>query len=94
MHRLCIESEYHRGGTRAQPRIAEEDSPEPMNDYLPYQNQCASNPTVMADLQTSNSHISLDASAYSVPTAVVFSDFGGATTSDICSYYLNVQHLQ
>lgn len=57
-----------------------------MNYYDPYQNVCASNPAVMADLQTFNSHIASDAGLYAVPVADVFDAFGGATTSNICTY--------
>jgi lysophospholipase L1-like esterase len=57
-----------------------------MNYYNPYQDECASSPDVMADLQTLNSHIASDAQAYSVPVADVFTAFGGATTSNICTY--------
>jgi lysophospholipase L1-like esterase len=58
-----------------------------MNYYDPYQNQCASNPDVLAKLETLNAHIAADASTYAVPVADVFTAFGGATTPNpaICA---------
>ncbi len=59
-----------------------------MNYYDPFQNQCASNPQVLANLQTLNQHIAQDAAQFSVPVADVFTAFGGTTTPNpnICSY--------
>jgi lysophospholipase L1-like esterase len=59
-----------------------------MNYYDPFENQCASNPQVLADVQTLNQHIAADAAQFNVPIANVFASFGGTTTPNpnICNY--------
>jgi|SRR5579884_2735181 len=59
-----------------------------MTYYDPYQNQCASNPNVLADLETMNADIQSDAATYNARVADVSTAFGGATTPNpnICSY--------
>lgn len=59
-----------------------------MNYYDPYQNQCASNPAILSDLQLMNSDIVADTAGTSAHVVDVFSAFGGATTPNpnICTY--------
>ncbi len=59
-----------------------------MNYYDPYQNLCAGNPAVLADLQVMNSNIAADTAGTSAHVVDVFNAFGGAATPNpnICTY--------